>query len=1109
MADMPDVLTDEEMQKLEAQQAGMPDELTDEQMAQLEAQAQPKPTAMPNELTDEEMSKLEASQPSATNLTPESPTWISDPLTKEEISGIAAKHGIKDTAALDKLMTQAYLRGGTVEGETRPLQYAAGLASDLILPGELPSFIQKKLQDDPKLRAAMDDISTLVDAKQSKLRMGAEIAGGLLVPGFGTTSVAAKTTKVLGKIGGAAAMGAGYGAIGGLAGSKEGEELRDMGTGAAFGAALGGVLGGAGGWITNRQAKKAEAIKERLSTGDVEFDNRIMPEMKKMADASLDPTVEAKVVEPLAGDIAPEDYQKLLNEKRELVAYIHSGDVEKVKQMDPAQLDANIGAAIHNHGVEHVKQMYQEAVLNKVAKEFENRVQIDRLDKISRGIAAPFRGIEAAMYMADRLDKATGSNFNKYINNISMKLNEYKNTTREATEQVKNLVTATRKEAERLGVSYEDMNRALYDTLDGKPPAVEVNKDLVNGWRDMWENFRQLNNRVEGEEVIKRWGGEEGMYVPHGVTDTVEAVEKIQRKIFELVDTEPKFKEAMENVRQGKNVNLEEFVSTLPQKAQADVQDLAKSVYLINDRDTTVDTFNDLIKIFNNAAQKPPQDIRLGEMAARSSKARTGGTPELIRERDLAKLAERYITNTLKQAYIGKEATAMKGEIMALLKAGVDKEMVEDMSKLWQDITIGHRADTVAGKLNQTVREFTTRARRDAIIAEREGKNLKAKQLRLMSQAPGALKFLGDQIYPSTLGIFTNQRSPIKNMFQLFMQTSPELGYRYAIPEVMRSLKYGVRNVANGKLEKELAADGLFGEQWADIDFSRLMSQDSPKAVRAFLDANHKVANVAMTPFSKSEVLLRYAATRLGHKAGDDMVAAMLNPGKLDFNQTSAMTFLKNLTDADRRAAETLLRQASKEGPEAATSKKQLQVLLSQAIIQRTVFDYNKGNASILARNLPAPLLVFTKFPTYIASDIINRWQRADNWGEGVLDLTRTYLAPYALMSMADNISEEVWNDDENLVKLVLGRSGLEGVTGISALGGLGVLGSPLISAPVKAGISTLAAGKEALGGDMEEAAKQIKAAGKGAASTASLYTPIIVGAPARALFKIMSDQDD
>ncbi len=1043
------------------------------------------------------------------DLTPESPTLISEPLTKDEITKIAAKHGVTNPDVLDKLITQAYIRGGTVEGETRPLQYAVGLASDLILPGEVPSFIQKKLQDDPKLRAAMDDVSTLVDAKQSTARAIGEIAGGLVVPGLGTASLAAKSTKVLGKIGGAAAVGATYGGVGGLAGSKEGEELEGAAVGAGFGAALGGALGGAGGWITNRQAKKAEAAVERLKTGDTEFDNRIVPEMKRMVDSSLDPTVEAKVIEPLVGDVSPEDYQKLLNEKRELVAYIHSGDVEKVKQMNPEQLDANIGAAIHNHGVGHVTQMYREAVLNKVAKEFENRVQVERLDKISRGVAAPFRAVEAAMYMADRLDKATGSNFNKYINNISMKLNEYKNTTREATEQVKDLVTATRAEATRLNVPYEEVNRALYETLDGATPALQVDPKLVNGWRDMWESFRQLNNKVEGEEVIKRWGGEEGMYVPHSVTDATEAVEKIQRKIFELVDTEPKFKEAMENIGKGRNVNLEEFISTLPQKAQEDVQDLAKSVYMINDRDTIVNTFNDLIKIFNNAAEKPPQDIRLGEMAARASKSRTGGTPNLIRERDLAKLAERYITNTLKQAYIGKEATAMKGEIMALLKAGVDKEMVEDMSKLWQDITIGHRGDTVAGKLNQSVREFTTKARRDAIIAEREGKKLKAKQLRLMSQAPGALKFLGDQIYPSTLGIFTNQRSPIKNMFQLFMQTSPEVGYRYAIPEVMRSLKYGVRNIANGKLEKELAADGLFGEQWSDIDFSRLMSQDSPKAVRAFLDANHKVANVAMTPFSKSEVLLRYAATRLGHKAGNDMVAAMVNPGKLDFNQTSAMTFLKNLTDADRRAAEGLLKQAAKEGPEAAKSKKQLQVLLSQAIIQRTVFDYNKGNASIIARNLPAPLLVFTKFPTYIASDILNRMQRADTKTDAALDLTRTYLAPYALMSLADNVSEEVWNDDENLVKLVLGRSGLEGVTGLSALGGLGIFGSPLISAPFQAGISTLAAGKELLGGDVEEAGKQIKAAGKGAASTASLYTPIMIGAPARALYKIMADQDD
>jgi hypothetical protein len=105
------------------------------------------------------------------DLTPESPTLISEPLTKDEITKIAAKHGVTNPDVLDKLITQAYIRGGTVEGETRPLQYAVGLASDLILPGEVPSFIQKKLQDDPKLRAAMDDVSTLVGLLQLVLHM--------------------------------------------------------------------------------------------------------------------------------------------------------------------------------------------------------------------------------------------------------------------------------------------------------------------------------------------------------------------------------------------------------------------------------------------------------------------------------------------------------------------------------------------------------------------------------------------------------------------------------------------------------------------------------------------------------------------------------------------------------------------------------------------------------------------------------------------------------------------------------------------------------------------------------------------------------------------------
>ena len=110
---------------------------------------------------------------------PESPTWISEPVKPEEIAAIAMKHGITDVEDIKALSTQIYLKGGTVEGQTRPFAYAAGLASDLVLPGDIPAFIQKKLQEKPELRAAMDDVASLSEDKQSTARTVGTLAGGL------------------------------------------------------------------------------------------------------------------------------------------------------------------------------------------------------------------------------------------------------------------------------------------------------------------------------------------------------------------------------------------------------------------------------------------------------------------------------------------------------------------------------------------------------------------------------------------------------------------------------------------------------------------------------------------------------------------------------------------------------------------------------------------------------------------------------------------------------------------------------------------------------------------------------------------------------------------
>jgi len=1099
--------------ELEASSAGVSPET--DPFAELEA------TAATQEV--DPFAKLEAqaedpfAQLEATTTTPQkSPDWISEPLTKQDIANIATKYGLQTREQIDSLITQAYLRGGTVEGETRPAQYAVGLASDLLLPGDIPAFAQKKLQADENVRKAMDDISSLVEQKKSTARAVGEFAGGLAVPGLGVAGALGKATRVAGKVGSAAAVGATFGAAGGLAESQEGQEAQGAAIGAGLGAALGAGTGALGKWVTARAEQKAVDLVEKIKTGDAEYDSRLLGSIKARADEAYDPQMEAAVLGLKAADEAGEKVpgklaEEVLQQKKELLAYAHSGDTDITKRMEPAQVDSAINALIHNHGVDHVAEMYQHSRLVKAAEQVQDAVKFESLDKVYRStLTNLIRPFESAMYMADRIDRMTGSNFNAQINSISRKLNEYKNTSATEMAKVSDLISQMHTEAKAQGKTFREINDAVYKTLNGDDTDIKVSQPLVDNWAKFWEEARQLNNKIEGEEVIKQWGDKPGMYVPHATIDVPKAVEKIQQRLFYFEDTLPQFRDAMQKVAQNKPVSLDGFIESIQDAShKEEFLDLIKAVRHVNSGEDIPLTLNQVVNIVETISHNPSNALRVGEMAARSAKARQGGTPDLIRETDMAKLAERYILNTLKQAYIGREAGQMKAEIMALSKAGFDKEFVQDIANLIQDIEVGVRVGTFTQKLNDSITATSIRARKNAVIAERQGRPVAAKWNRVVANAPQVMQYLGNQIYPNTLGIFTNQRSPLKNLFQPFMMTSPEVGFRYAIPEVMRGVAYALKNTLNGKATKELKEMGLHGEMWESILSSELTNQELPKSVRAFMDANQKASQVAMAAFSQSEVINRYAAMRLGHKVGTDLAAAVTNPGKLDFNQTTAVNYMNNLLDADKRKVEAKLRDIIN-APEEAKPKliKELQVDISQDLIQRTIFDYNKANASIIARSLPAPLLVFTKFPTYLASDIVHKLQTKPG-AETAAALTRAYMSPWVLATVIDKIGEDNMQDDDNVINFMLGKEGLSGITNLGGLGGFRSFGNPIISAPFKAAYEAAKVTEGIVTGDEEAIGKAATKAGKEAVTAAGMYGPVGLTGPVKAFYKYFMEPNE
>lgn len=1044
-----------------------------------------------------------ASEP--TTAEPESPTWISDPVKPEEIAAIAMKHGLTDVEDIKALSTQIYLKGGTVEGQTRPFAYAAGLASDVLLPGDIPAFIQKKMQDSDSLRAAMDDVASLSEAKQSTARTVGTLVGGLAVPGLGVSKALGAAERVAGKVAGGAAFGAAMGGVAGLAESKEGEELKSAGVGAALGGALGGGLGAVGGWVTKREAAKAEEIKDTILSGlpeqqtimakiDRAMEEQFIPGSQREFDTLADEVALAKRFTKGKKVKIPEAIE---NERRAFVQYVNG---EESKRFGDT-IGKDIVKIRHDLGEEATKAVYKEFRRAEIAKEFRDEALVQGLDKVPDTILKTLsKYIEPAMYMAERLDKKLGTNFNKYINEVSEASNRFKNKAYELSEKLHPLADAALKDAKASNMTSTQYLTELYHTLDGKPTSdlFANKKDVVQGWRNLFEDVRVAYNNAKGEEVIKKWVDDTGnaAFVPHRKMAAPEAIEIIQKKLYNLEDTLPQFKEAVDKASANQKVDLTDFIASLQEADANDVLSTVRAVASVSGRELT--TVNELIRTVDDISRNPGKAMHIGEMSAKSAKSRTGSTPNLIRETNVIKLAEDLIMNSMKAAYVGAPASKMKADLVAAVNAGVDKKLLDSMGNLIQDIEIGSRAGTAAQTVRDSLLSVQIQARKDALLAERQGKPFKAFISKAISRAPATLSYLSDQIYPNTLGALTNPTSPLKNLMQPFMMTSPEVGYRYSIPTVIRGMAEALKNP--NKAAATLKELGLHGEGWDKLMNSALTDPNTSKAFMAAKKVNAEAMELNMKIFSTSEIINRYTAYTLGKKTVGDMVSAVSNPGKLTFEQSTALNFINTMTDSTKRSVLKLMEELpNSDAPEAII--KQLEKEVAAHLIQKTIFDYNKANASIVARYMPAPMIVFTKFPTYLAGNILNQIEEKGVKGAAPM-LIRNYLAPFALLGGIDTLSDEVLGDDNNIIKWVYGQQGLKGVSNLGGISGFRAFGNPTISAPFKVGGKIVEAGVDVLGGDIEAAGKALEGVPAEVGKTAALYGPTAIASPINAWVK-------
>ena len=145
--------------------------------------------------------------------------------TDAELEAIAKQHGVDPEALKSKATFQGAVREGDQSSLTGELASSAGR-----IAANLPQFASKKMEQDPNMRAALDDVRELGNSKRSFLQGGTELAAGMALP----VGVAGRGAGYLARLGGSAAIGGAYG----LGGSSEGQEALGTGVGAVAGAGL-------------------------------------------------------------------------------------------------------------------------------------------------------------------------------------------------------------------------------------------------------------------------------------------------------------------------------------------------------------------------------------------------------------------------------------------------------------------------------------------------------------------------------------------------------------------------------------------------------------------------------------------------------------------------------------------------------------------------------------------------------------------------------------------------------------------------------------------------------------------------------------------------------
>lgn len=1024
MAELPDTLTPEQMASFSEEEA--PDVLTPEQMAAAEEDD------TPDVLTPEEMQAAIESPDVETKV---SGDYISD----SEVAAIAKRHGVsegfvRNWALYSGTATEMHPDKSVGDIIAEAAQQTAGSLGNMI--GGLPQLAAKKALYDEGSgeRAAIDEIRELASERASGSRVIGEIAGGLAVPagpvgklaeGISAIKGATRAGTLAKKAAANAGLSGSLGTLYGVAQSKEGEELEAAGEGALWGIILSPALFQAGAGAreaVRRKDKAAEAIEDLLdhdTTRDLWHTTE-----KKWMEKGDDPllarlsTIEA----------APQEYRDdAIQFARHISPSKEVKNLDDAKRVLRAQTDQEfLREQLRNYRIatEVQEKLHKriDDMRGKTAKDFDGEQSLSRMLKDSR-------------YVLSEIDQKHGLTVERIADKLS---------------NAHNLSTHVRgrmyKDLDKLGKMTRKSGRDsadIIDEIEKAKPGITLSKE-AEAWKQVFSKWRLALNQINktqggGEELIPLLAGGKKNYVPVYAVDGAEFIIRVEKKMEDLEKSLGDMfgDEGIQKFSDLSDEQLGEWINKARKYGHnSDENQFLRSLDMMFPEGHKISTPDGFATALN-IALSPAEAGRAIRLNAPSLQKRKGALPDYLREKDLAKLFDKWGNTMSKEAYLRRGIDQLRAAEKALKESGMvnDAKYVGDLA-----------TDIISGPsrgLAKTTRDWLNRVEvnnRKKALQYPEG-SLRRRFYDAKANAGQLLTVGSANMYPYFLGARAD--AAIRNMTQPFLLTATEMqtpaakayGQKLAMLaqfDVWTSLK-GRKDIVKELQRTGKIPDKFRGEVTEAIREGMLKDPGMKKmASKLGKRGLEKIGDAAMLLYTFSDTHNRTVTYAMSKRLAADIIQGLNKKGKgLNRDNEAALSILREMP----RSYRVKLRDIYREGDYDKFADE-----IADYYLAKTQFNYNRTAMSDYGRRMGSLFSMFSKWPTAMlgdVADIVQKFRSGDQYqvDRATQKALYRYLGPLAAAFAFEKAVLEDVREDSPRMKHLIGSNTMTW-TPISSLSG-------------------------------------------------------------------------